>query len=392
MSFARELAVRAGWLEHRREPRVPAQELSACYRTGSKQNRARVKDISCKGVYLFSIDRWPIGTSVILTLIRRTALTTTSLPSVRLSARSVRMGADGAAFRFESEHVCADTWASLVLKAADLATQWDAIRVFRLASALAFLRRTSPAAESSVLQHIAGELIYEGGDRAVDVILKAEELMMTWNFAVRTGVSPGLILSILERASRISTDWVRQYWAGMLASSVQYWAKDRDSVQFATLLAKLDPAQFRILDVVCSRALRAEREAASRSPREFPCSREIIQNTVRIRDPFDLERHLDRLYDLGLLERTFKYVSSEPIMRANLTPTRIGLRLYARTRGLLEPPEAGQLPERVAMHYQGAADAAHAGQVRESPSDRLYSRSARSSSVRYGEDAIPIAR
>ncbi|HEV2322708.1 MAG TPA: hypothetical protein VGS10_02035 [Terracidiphilus sp.] len=297
------------------------------------------------------------GTSVDLTLRKRALFENQPPDSVRLRARSVRLGADGVGFIIETEHVAADIWKSLFLKAARVTRQHDTVRVLRVSRALAFLRRISPAAESAILEHIAGESIFESGERSVETILNAEVLVESWNFAIRTGVSPTLILSILENASRTNSDWVRQHWSGLLASSVQYWARDRESAQFVTLLSMLEPVQIRILDAACSRALRAEREAGYYAPRIPAYSRAALRNLAGISDFPTIEQHLDCLAYLDLLEPTIKSDLFEKIEQINLTPTRPGLRFYARCRGLLEPPDAPvRLHERPVIQLQAAKD------------------------------------
>jgi len=58
-----------------------------------------------------------------------------------------------------------------------------------------------------------------------------------------------------------------------------------------------------------------------------------------------IEQDLNRLYQLGLLERTEKVNSLDPIQEPNLTPTALGLQLYARCTGQISAPEALEVPE-----------------------------------------------
>ena len=358
MTLVRELAVRAGILEHRRDRRLSAQQINASYSAGAKPIPAKVKNISSTGVYLVTNEHWPPGTCVDLSLQQRIAPEGEQPPSVRLRARIVRIGQDGIGLVFESEHVGADIWMSLVMKAVHISTRKDAIRVLRVSRALAFLRRVSPAAERSVLAHIAGESLYENGERAVETILNTEALVESWNLPIRTGVSPGVILNMLENTSRVSSEWVRQHWAGLLASSIQYWARDRESLQFSALLSSLDPVQIRILDTACSGALRAERHAGYYFVPKLTCSSTVLQNIAGISDLVAIERHLDRLYYLHLLEPTTKRSTFELIDKANLTPTEMGLRLYARCRGLLDPPEGpSHLREHSLLRFPAGATA-----------------------------------
>lgn len=335
MSLVRALAVRAGWLEHRRVRRLSAEELHASYLAGSKRMRVRVKDISSGGLYLFTRERWMPGTRIELTLRKRSLFEHRPPDSIRLRARSVRLGADGVGLAFEPDHIAADIWMTLFVKATGAVRQKDTVRVLRIARALAFLRRTSPAAEGPVLEHIAGESIFESGEHAVETILNAEDLVESWNFAIRTGVNPRIIVSILENASRTNSEWIRQHWSGLLASSVQYWARDRESAQFISLLSSIDQVHSRILDAACSRALRAGREAG----RNLAYSKDAMRNVAGISDFLLIEQHLDRLSFLRLLEPAIQCEWFGKIDQIELTPTELGLRFYARCRGLLNPPD-----------------------------------------------------
>lgn len=368
MLFVRELAARAGFLERRKQRRLPAEELDASYPVGSKQKRARVKDVSPSGAYFYTRDRWSPGTSIDVTLLRRLSMYN-SPDSVRLRMKIIRLGSDGVGAVFEPEHVGADIWVNLVLKSAKLGAEFDLVRVLRATRALAFLRRVSPASESRVMQHIAGESVYESGERAVETLLKAEEMIESWKFAIRTGVSPNLILSILENASTTNSDWVRQHWTGLLASSVKYWARESESIKFVALLSRLHAVQIRILDTACSVTLRAERDAGC-ALRELTCSKEMLLEVAGVADLFAVEQHLDHLYHLDLLKATVKRNLYEATNKANLTPTRTGLWLYARCRGLLQPPEPPRRPQRRSVH-QLQAEPDTSG-LRCQDNDRIY--------------------
>ncbi|MGH9590697.1 MAG: PilZ domain-containing protein, partial [Terracidiphilus sp.] len=333
MSLVRELAVRVGWLENRRERRLPARELNATYVAGSKRKRVPVKDISSGGLYLFTGDRWMPGTSIEVTIRKRSLFETQPAESVRLRARSVRLGEDGVGLAFEPDHVGADIWMSLFVKAAGALRQKDTVRTLRISRALAFLRRISPAAESAVMEHIAGECIFESGERAVETILNAEEIVESWNFAIRSGVDRGLILSILENASRANSDLIRQHWTGLLASSIQYWARDCESAQFVSLLSLLDPVQIRILEAVCSRALRAGRDAGDFVSHHLAYSKQALRNAAGVSNYQVIEQHLDGLSFLELLEPAIKCAWFEEFEQIELTPTERGLKFYARCRG-----------------------------------------------------------
>jgi len=244
----------------------------------------------------------------------------------------------------------------LFVKAGDAIRQKDTVRVLRIARALAFLRRISSTAESAVLEHIAGESIFESGERAVETILNAEELVESWNFAIRTGVAPDLILCILENASRTPSERLRHHWSGLLASSIQYWAKDGESAEFASLLSLLDPVQIQILEAACSRALRAGREEGCSFSSNLAYSKEEMRNVAGISDFPLIAQHLDRLSFLDLLEPAVLCDWVGKYEQIELTPTRLGLKFYARCRGLLDPPDVPRLHKESMVQFQDVQD------------------------------------
>jgi hypothetical protein len=52
-----------------------------------------------------------------------------------------------------------------------------------------------------------------------------------------------------------------------------------------------------------------------------------------------IERDLNHLYELGLMELTVRPILCEEVERVNLTPTILALRLYAQCKGQPAPPE-----------------------------------------------------
>ena len=280
------------------------------------------------------------GANIELTIRKRSLFESQPAESVRLRARSVRLGADGMGLAFEPKHVGADIWMSLFVKAARALSQKDTVRALRISRALAFLRRISPAAENAVMEHIAAECMFESGERAVETILNAEELVESWNFAIRSGVDGGLIMSLLENASRTNSELVRRHWTGLLASSIQYWARDCESAQFVSLLSLLDAVQIRIFEAVCSRALRAGRDAGDSFSRNLAYSRQALRMVAGISNHQVIEQQLDTLSFLELLEPAIKCPWFEEFEQIELTPTERGMKFYARCRGLLDPPDA----------------------------------------------------
>lgn len=326
-------------LEGRHVGRIPAEGLEASYGLGPDRKRAKVKDISLTGVYLFTSDSLPLGIKVSLAL-QRWTISGVPPPAVQMRARSVRQGGDGVGLTFVHEDMDSEAWMELVVKAVNLSAQKDPVRVLRIAKAVAFLRRISPAAEHESLQLILEELSYESGERALDVVLQANEFLAMRGARIRNDVSPQVILRILEYALRTSERWVRQYWAGLLAACSREGSDDAKNLSWVALLSRLTAVQIRILIAACTRAIQIKQPTGIAALRECTCTADQIRQITGTSDLGAIERDLDSLYFLGLLEQTIKSDPFEPIDRANLTPTQVALKLYAMCKGRNKPEES----------------------------------------------------
>lgn len=337
MKLIRSLGISARLFTCRRDERVAADGLDVTYSTESEQKNARVKDISPTGVYIFSNDRWTIGSTVPLTLKKWSVQEKNSEPSLRLYARAVRHGKDGMGFKFLYENVNTEAWLNVVEEAAPLIAERDAMRMLRVSRALAFLCRICPSQQTETLKLILDELIYENGEKALDILIGAEDLVSRRESATRTDVSSGLICRILFNGSRSSMKWVQHLWSGMLAAAALRDATDTMISQDMALLAKLNPVQLRIFVTSCTRGVLASSESGETLPRQLLCTVDEIQVITAERDLLKIEQDLDCLHQLALLEQTVKSHPFRPIEEANLTPTLAGLTLYAKCRGQLKP-------------------------------------------------------
>jgi len=99
----------------------------------------------------------------------------------------------------------------------------------------------------------------------------------------------------------------------------------------------------RILTASCARAGYKWDSNGVISPLHFECSAEQLRQITRVRDLAQIEGRLDRLHQLGLLEKTVKADPFAPICEANLTPTRAGLALFAECNGWPEGARAAEL-------------------------------------------------
>jgi hypothetical protein len=342
MKLVRFLGVSANLLPHRRDVRFPAKELDATYSTNTRQKSVRIKDLSPTGIYLFTDDRWAPGAGVPLTLRKWSIQERSPLSSLRIHASVIRHGPDGVALEFFHGASIASAWSNLV-STVNPAPLTDKLRMLRLTRALAFLCRLSPSREAESLKLVHNELAFESGERAIEILLTAEELVIRRGFESRPEISQDLIFQILQDGSQISEAWIRRFWAGLLAAAIPKDADDFKTLAYAGLLSKLDSVQLRILTASCTRAGYTWDKEGVIAPQRHLCSAEDMRRITRTSDLIQIERCLDHLYQLGLVEKTVKTDPFSPIGEANLTPTRAGLALYAECNGWPERARASEL-------------------------------------------------
>lgn len=313
-----------------RAERRPLPGLAAYHWEGAIPRLNKVRNISSTGLYLQTPDRWQPGEIVDLTLQREGPPQMAFDRHVRLRTRAVRWGNDGVALQFDTlDHADIRLWDS-PLKADAVHTEpEDILREFRLAEALAFLRRIAPTSNADFRVLLREWLSNYRVSAAVEIALKAETIVSARPNADSLKVNPQVALKILESGSWAEEDWVRQMWAGLLVSSCTPNGADDSNLALVNHLALLTPVHFRILTTVCNRAKSMSSGFGWINSQQGGSRIEELQKTTGFRDRLRIERDIEHLVDLGLLERRSRmpfYSSGDEVM---VVPTRLGEKLYA---------------------------------------------------------------
>ena len=339
--------------ERRSDQRTPAPELDVSYSTELEQKNARIKDISATGLYLLTEEPLQPGTDVELTLQKcGLAAQEQGAPDfgvlgspdedrpvhVNLRAKAVRVGQDGIGVAFELDSEKA-TWTRLMGALADVTGEMDRVRLFRLNKALAFVLRISPAAEDEMLQMVRSHLSLEQVGRVVEIALTAGEIASAGHSALRHDLSSKLVLRILQDGSKADEERIRRMWAELLAACCYDGAKDVVNLNYVALLSRLDAVQVRIFEASCRRAIQAGWDRDFRFRQDLHSSADEIKRITHIQNLMAIERDLNHLFELGLVEQTVRPILCQEVERVNLTPTPLALRLYAQCTGQPEPPE-----------------------------------------------------
>ena len=203
----------------------------------------------------------------------------------------------------------------------------------RISEAVAFLSRICPGGAEKVGKLLCGRLSNHKLANAIAIVLKAENLLGLESAIDRLRADPDLVVRVLEDGSCTDEDWLKHFWAGILATSCAVEDKDESSLVFVELFSQLTTFPVRILTVVCTKATKVLTESGSISARPLSCKIEDLMLTTGSRG-LQIERDLERLSELGLIE---KRDSNSPMLLArdevHVTPSSLGLQLFARCKG-----------------------------------------------------------
>lgn len=354
MSILRYVLVKAGLSERRKDGRIPARGLDVSYSIGMEHRRVKIKDISATGIYILTENPLPLGTSVQLVLQKRGLLDRNSHREVRLRARCVRQDEDGIGLTFVDEPARAAEWSRSMAISAEMHAGSHPVRLFRSTKALAFLMRIAPGAETKFLQ-LAGEIGGEQAERMLDILIQTEELLSSRDSEPASAVSPNLLLRILDYGSKAHGERVQQCWAGFLASCCLDSRPDEDIGRLVILLSKLDRDHLAILAAGCVKAMRTGWQPGFVFSSPLLSSADEVRDLCGLRNPVAVERNLNHLSQFGLMETTERPLGCAQLEHVNITPTPLGLKLYARCRGDAELPEALEPPSTAATALEMAS-------------------------------------
>jgi hypothetical protein len=294
-----------------------------------------VKDISSTGLYLLTKERWLPGTQVLLTLQMKSPPEPASERRIMLQAKVVRWGDDGVGMSFVlPDDPVAQQWKSLLQTAAEQSEPNSVLDLARLAKAFAFLSRICPDAADEVMHLIHGGLTKSRMANAAEILLRAEALLPRDSDDSRLFASSRIVTKILEDGSWAEEDWVQQMWAGLLTTSCSNEGPDESDKFFVDLFSKLAAVHVRIFRYACVRATNIISIAGQLSLEPVVCTREEIMEITGSRELLGIERDIQHLRELGLLEETAKSAPSSDHYEANITPSSVGVHLYARCKGL----------------------------------------------------------
>ncbi|HEY1576924.1 MAG TPA: PilZ domain-containing protein [Terracidiphilus sp.] len=317
-----------------RAERRASPALTAVHWDGQTPRQDCVANISSSGAYVLTQQKWKPGELVSLTLQRSGALEGSNRRRVTVQARAVRRDEDGVALSFllpRGSEVC--LWGNAFNPGASQTQPEDVVREFRLAGALAFIGRISPQALERARRLLRCGLSSHRLEAAIEIALHAEELIALGSVRSGVRVDAGVVIRILEDGSWAEVDWIQHYWSGLLASSCTDEPGSAPDFECPKLMSQLTTMQARIFASACDLASKSVDGNGELFARRLTRSAEDLAQISGTHDRVHIERDVIHLAELGLLQPLVTWKFFALIEQAEVTPTALGLKLYARCHG-----------------------------------------------------------
>jgi hypothetical protein len=329
-----------------RSDRRSVKQFAAYRWNGSALQQHSVRNISPTGVYIVTEERWEPGTIVSLTLQREGPLEPSSDRRITTQARVVRCGKDGMGLTFITPAGPEQQKWETLLENLIEQTRPDLTAMVRMAEGLGFLSRVCPLGADEVGDLIRGRLSNHKLANASGIAVKAKKLFESGPANGQRRIKAPLLVRILEDGSCTDEDWLHHFWGGLLATSCTANRNDESNLAFIELFSQLTTFPVRILTVVCTRATKVLSESGSISAKPLACKIEELMLTTGSRG-LQTDRDLDRLSELGLIgRRNDNSLTLLPNDETYVTPTSLGLQLFARCNGHQVPQEFYALESR----------------------------------------------
>lgn len=318
----------------RRAIRRPAHELMAYYWVNGEPRPLDIRDISSSGVYVKTEERWQPGERISLILQRKGPLEESPERQFLVDAGAARWGDDGVGLAFilppgMDIHI----WEGPLKRRDDEKEPEYVLREFRKARALSFIRRICPSAVEEIDLFFHRELSNYRLSSAVEIVLKAEMMLMNEPNADQVSALPEMVVRILELGSWAEGDLLHQLWAGLLATCCTVEGNDSSNALFIDLLTPLTLTHARILLAACTKASKviSPRGEVTSYPLYFTADE--IMKIAGTNDLSKIHRAVALMGDFGIFEKSAKSSFISATEKSKTTPTSLGFQLYARCSG-----------------------------------------------------------
>lgn len=332
------MSERKGWLARilgpQRSARHPTPHLFAFRLNGSSLQKQSVRDVSSTGAYLVTNEGLKAGSLIALSMQQDGPLEMDPNRRITTLARVARVAEDGVGLQFiDQKDPDGLRWVGLFEHLVERLSPGDVSTFLHMYSAIAFLSRICPGASEGFDQLFRGRLSNHKVTNAVGVAFDAQSLLSSESDLDAMWADPDLVIRVLEEASSCEEEWLRQDWAGVLATSCGPESSPDEHRQFIELFSRLTGVQVRLLAFISTRSIKALSEYGAFTAKPLECRIDELIASTGVRE-IHMERELDFLSDLGLLE---KKQPTPPTLvlagKTRVTPSYLGLQMYARSQG-----------------------------------------------------------
>jgi hypothetical protein len=312
-----------------RPERREVSGLEAIHWTGSSPGLDIVKNISSTGMYMVTRERWPEGEINPIRLVYPELADDSAEKQVTIETKTVRWGEDGMGLTFVLPE-CMDLW---LWNADDRVEPADILTEFRLSRALAFLRRICPSATQELKLLFRESLGNMRVPNAVAIAHRAEIMLAAESNFDHMHAPASVVLRVVKEGSWAEDTSTQHLWAGILVTACTLTGDDEANLPYIDLLAEMATVDTRLYVEACSKAPKVFATNGAVSANPFMCTADEMIHLTGTKDLSKIDRNILQLSILGLLEPREKAKYFSFAQTANLTPTALGLELYARCQG-----------------------------------------------------------
>jgi hypothetical protein len=314
---------------HARAERREVPGLEAIHWTGSSPGLDIVKNISASGMYLVTRERWPEGEVNPIRLVYPELVDESPDHQVTVETRAERWGEDGMGLSFVLPE-CMDLW---LWKSDGLIEPEDILSEFRLSRALAFLRRICPSASQELKLLFREGLGNLRAGHAIAIAHRAEIMLASEPEFHRMRAPESVVIRVIKEGSWADDPATQNLWAGILVTACTATGDDDSNLPYIDLLAEMATVDTRLYVEACSKATKIFATNGAVSAQPLMRTADEMIHLTGTKDLSKIDRNILQLSILGLLEPREKAKYFSFAQTANLTPTALGLELYARCQG-----------------------------------------------------------
>jgi hypothetical protein len=314
-----------------RAERRESPSLVATHWDGQTPRQNSVANLSNSGAYVLTEENWNPGEIISLTLQRKDGLEKSTRLRFTVQVKAVRRDDDGVGVSFLLPRGAElRLWESSLKTNIPQTEPEDVVREFRTAAAIAFLNRISPGATERAAWLLRCGLSSHRLESALEVVLHAQDLLALTPNGTQSRAHPDVVLRILEDGSWPEVDWIQHYWSGLLVSSCTQDTPASANLEPAQLLSQFTTIQARIFAAACDGARKYVDSYGKTCAKRLAHSADELIRISGTHDRTHIERDVQHLSWLGLLEQTVKWKFFALLDEVDITPTPLALNLYAR--------------------------------------------------------------